>query len=217
MIGSRFGCDGRFTGRGAGLLLGALCLLIARTASRRLKTAWRITRVKLHDYVRLFRTPSYVLKHACHGGDDLRHRRSAFWSRRTSINTGDNPFWVASNLIFGAIHRRGRAARHAGRRHPGRPVAAKIPERLFSGLRVRILIGSVRRGVLYVPFPVAWVCILWPFSFCFSTPARPTPRLANVAPPSCGQRPSHQSFHHSPHAGDAISRRSLARSRTATR
>ena len=99
--------------------------------------------------------------------DDLRARRARLLDAGLFAYSGISPH--SSIIDLRRHHRRRRTRLHAARRCRRRSAAETFSRLLLSGLRRRHAVAfPLFLGVLYTPFPLAWVLHVWRGLLCFS-------------------------------------------------
>jgi len=169
-----------------GLMLGALCLFMREPRRGEADGSQRReAQAKLHDYLRLFKIPSYVVNTLAMTAMTFAIGGLSFWIPSYIFEYRRQPDLARINLVFGAITVvAGFLATLLG------GVAGDRLTKRFSGAYFLVSGGGMlcafpfTLGFLYAPFPLAWLFVfLAVFCLFFNTGPSNT-ALANVTHPS---------------------------------
>jgi MFS transporter, Spinster family, sphingosine-1-phosphate transporter len=186
-----------------GLVLGALCLLMRDPRRTEVKAA---RKAKLEDYLRLLRTPSYVLNTLAMSAMTFAIGGLAFWVPGYIFEYRHQPDLGRINMIFGAITVvAGLTATLLGGM-VGDKLRAKFGGAYFlvSGVAIALAFPFTV-AFLYVPFPLAWVMIFCAVFLLFFNTGPANTALANVTHPNVRSTAFALNIFIIHAAGDAIS------------
>ncbi|HJT82591.1 MAG TPA: MFS transporter [Chthoniobacterales bacterium] len=172
-----------------GLLLGALCVMMRDPRTMAKERAAR-RRPTMADYRRLLRIPSYLINTAAMtvmtfaiGGFSAWLPDYIFHDRRDELSPGSDSLGNI-DFTFGAITASAGLIATVLGGWTGDKLREKFPSSYFliSGIGM-LLAFPATLGVIYLPFPGAWVMIFLAVFFLFFNTGPSNTALANVSPP----------------------------------